>query len=396
MPKPKLPDFFEACSKGDVETLRGLLKSDPSLAQGTNPVAPHAGWTGLHSAARGGHAEAVRLLLKHGADPNAREAGDNTFPLHWAVAGGQHVEAARALLDAGGDVHGFGDVHEMDVIGWATLYDEPGREPKPEMEALLVEHGARHHIFSAIAVGDPELIREVVEHDPDALGRRMSRFEQGQTPLHFAINRKRYDILELLIELGADLEATDQNGHTAFATAMMRGDMEAIRRLHAAGAKGNQGWAVEARAPKQGGAASAGLAELAGATKKIVPMITVPDVGKTLEWYTSIGFREIGRWEQDGVAQWGMLSFGKGELMLRAGGKQGEHDVGLWFYTSEIERLYQLFKDRQIDAARAALAGESAGPGGGEFVEDIYNPPYGAREFGIRDLNGYNLYFLQE
>src|SRR5262249_11384280 len=100
--------FFEACARGDVETLRGLLAAEPGLVRASNGSAPHAGWTGLHEAAKGGHADAVRLLLAHGADPNAREAGDNTYPLHWAVAHG-HLDIARALLDAGGDVHGLGD-----------------------------------------------------------------------------------------------------------------------------------------------------------------------------------------------------------------------------------------------------------------------------------------------
>jgi len=39
------------------------------------------------------------------------------------------------------------------------------------------------------------------------------------------------------------------------------------------------------------------------------------------------------------------------------------------------------------------------GPGGHEaieFVADIDNPPYGGREFGIRDLNGYILYFRSD
>jgi hypothetical protein len=37
-------------------------------------------------------------------------------------------------------------------------------------------------------------------------------------------------------------------------------------------------------------------------------------------------------------------------------------------------------------------------PGTGKtiaFVEDLYDTFYGAREFGIRDLNGYVLYFIQ-
>src|SRR5438093_1241343 len=84
---------------------------------------------------------------------------------------------AAAQLEAGGDVHGTGDAHEGGVIGWATN-ENPHRA---EVIALLVERGARHHIFSAINLGDLNLIEKVVEDDPAALDRRMSRFERGQT-----------------------------------------------------------------------------------------------------------------------------------------------------------------------------------------------------------------------
>src|SRR5262249_13530598 len=65
--------FFEACMKGDLDVLRRLLGNDPSLARAADPKGQYGGWTGLHYAAQGGHLQAVRLLLEHGADPNARE-----------------------------------------------------------------------------------------------------------------------------------------------------------------------------------------------------------------------------------------------------------------------------------------------------------------------------------
>ena len=94
--------FFDACAAGDVATLRDLLARDPELVRQTDPRGRHSGWTGLHTAAQGAHADVVRLLLQHGADPNAREAGDNTSPLFWAAAAGE-PETVRALLDAGAD-----------------------------------------------------------------------------------------------------------------------------------------------------------------------------------------------------------------------------------------------------------------------------------------------------
>jgi ankyrin repeat protein len=380
--------FFEACSKGDVETLRSLLANDPSLIRSTDPKAHYKGWTGLHTAAKMGHLDAVSLLLKHGADPNAREAGDNTYPLHWAAAQG-HLEVVRALLDAGGDVHGIGDLHELDAIGWATGFHAPGRTPDSNVDVvlLLLERGARHHIFSAICIGDLNLIQQLVEQNPETLDRRMSRFEEGRTPLHFAIKRNRYDILDLLIELGADLEAEDKNGHTALAVAMLSGDREAMSRLHAAGAKQPK--------PADVSSFTVHMARMAESVRHSAPMINVPDVAQALEWYKSIGFKEIARNEEDGRADWGLLSFGKADLMLSMNGKPGMHDVSLWFYTNQVDSLYQLLKSRQLETAQAALAGQSPEHQGIEFVQHIYNPFYGGREFGVRDLNGYSLFFRQ-
>src|SRR5262249_40693419 len=146
--------------------VRALIAKDPSLVRAFSAHKAHYITTGLHVAAVAGHLEVVRLLLAHGADPNAREAGDNTYPLHWAAAYG-NVEIVRALLDGGGDVHGAGDAHEGGIIGWATN-ENPHRA---EVVALLVERGARHHIFSAINLGDLALIEKVVEEDPTELDR---------------------------------------------------------------------------------------------------------------------------------------------------------------------------------------------------------------------------------
>jgi hypothetical protein len=55
-----------------------------------------------------------------------------------------------------------------------------------------------------------------------------------------------------------------------------------------------------------------------------------------------------------------------------------------------VDDLYQILKSRQIEAA---LAGEQQGIA---FVEHLNDTFYGARQFGIRDLNGYVLYFMQQ
>lgn len=377
----RLATFLDACRQGDTGTVAQMLAVEPGLAQtrdshGTSP---------LHAAAARGHLEVVNLVLARGADVNARDIGDNATPLHFA-AGGGHVAVVRALIDAGADVHGDGDVHESGVIGWATVIGQPS-ESRWAAADLLLERGARHHIFSALATGDAALVRRLVETAPEALERRMSRFEHARTPLHVAVEQNRSDLLDLLIELGADLEGTDLSGRTPLEAAMMSGNTEAARRLSDAGAQPPASRTPEVENP---------MTALAASVRKSVAMITVPDVAKTLEWYTALGFRELARFDDDGVVNFGMVAYGGAELMLNVHGRKGAHDVSLWFYTSDVDALYQTLKARQLEAAQAALAGTPGPLPAIEFSQDIEDMFYGARQFCIRDLNGYEIYFVGE
>jgi ankyrin repeat protein len=183
----------------------------------------------LFDAARTGDLAAVQAFLGNGVDVNARDKADNATALHWAAAAGT-LDVVRALTDAGGDVHGHDDDHGLWVIGWATCW-----APHADVAEFLVERGARHHLFSAVALGLGDELRRIVAEEPGALNRRMSRNEDYQLPLHFAVRNERADMVALLIELGADPLGIDGSGHLAadYATAVDvdRAVMEAIRAL---------------------------------------------------------------------------------------------------------------------------------------------------------------------
>jgi hypothetical protein len=51
-----------------------------------------------------------------------------------------------------------------------------------------------------------------------------------------------------------------------------------------------------------------------------------------------------------------------------------------------------VYRARQFRAAKAALAGGSAS--GAPFFEDLYEPPYGGRQFSVSDANGFELVFM--
>jgi ankyrin repeat protein len=196
-----------AARSGDVNALTTLLDEHPLKL--TLRAKPYE-WSLLHFAAQNGHLAAVDLLLKRGLDVNTRERGDNTYAMHWAAAGG-HLEVARRLADAGGDVVGRGDDHALEVIGWATCW----HNYQAAVADFLVSRGARHNIFSAVAMNLAEEVRRIVAADPAELNRRLTRNDNHRTPLHHAVLNHRPAMVDLLLELGADPLAVDGSGFPA-------------------------------------------------------------------------------------------------------------------------------------------------------------------------------------
>jgi ankyrin repeat protein len=200
--------LFESARTGDIAALREQLDRNPDLLH--SRAEPYE-WSLLHFAAAEGHLAAVELLLTRGLDVNTREKGDHTYAMHWAAAAG-HLDVVRRLIEAGGDVVGSGDDHQLEVIGWATCWDGCDDAAHRAVVALLVERGAQHHIFSAIAMDLPDDVRRIVAADRTAINRRMSRNEVHQMPLHFAVRKNRAEMVVLLLELGADPLGRDGDG----------------------------------------------------------------------------------------------------------------------------------------------------------------------------------------
>jgi uncharacterized glyoxalase superfamily protein PhnB len=116
--------------------------------------------------------------------------------------------------------------------------------------------------------------------------------------------------------------------------------------------------------------------------KRMVPMIHVPDVRATVDWYQSIGFTVNYTYDDGGEGlSFASLSFGGGEVMFNSGGQpssQRRREVDLYVYVEDVDDLYQRLKDRV------------------EIVEGLHNTFYGMREFLIRDLNRFWITFGQE
>ena len=73
------------------------------------------------------------------------------------------LAASHSFLCELGMIVGAGtDDHELDVIGWATCWDGCDDDAHRGVAEFLVSRGARHHIFSAIAMNLADEVRRLV------------------------------------------------------------------------------------------------------------------------------------------------------------------------------------------------------------------------------------------
>ena len=143
-------DVFEAAACADCDCLRVLLGKNALLARAVSGD----GWTPLHLAAAFGDAEAVRLLLEHGA--HVHQISHNPMrnqPLHACLSLGRNRDTVRILIECGADVRlsqggGFTPLHQAAVSGDA------------ELVAILLEAGADKSVRSDDGKTPGEYARE--------------------------------------------------------------------------------------------------------------------------------------------------------------------------------------------------------------------------------------------
>ena len=236
----------------------------------------------LGEGVRPSHAQAselVELLIAGGADPfdgqtlyNVSIVGEEiTPPLYWYDRLWRHCEA-RGEADqwrTAGEVslgHGFGlstidyllgnAVGQNQLVRAEWLLDR-GADPNTphaytkqpvhalaqlsgflEIQRLLERRGARPvglsglEAFVAASLGhDEAAVRSLLAEQPDLL--------RGPVPLHAAAGKGDVAAIGLLLELGADVQALDQDGISALHRAVQAGSLAAVDRLLAAGADPN-------------------------------------------------------------------------------------------------------------------------------------------------------------
>lgn len=225
--------------------------------------------------------QGVRLLLEAGARPNAATRW-RFSPLHHAVQRDNHVDTVRLMLERGGDPTLVNEGDGVSTVALAArrgrgdllaLFDERGIATELSGVDRLIAACARGDATAAIVEAEPRLVQQVVEHGGallatfagtgNAEGVRLllelgvpaaALFAHGDgyfgvaprsTALHVAAWRARHDVVKLLIDRGAPVDARDGAGRTPLMLAVRacvdsywtdRRSPESVRALLAAGA----------------------------------------------------------------------------------------------------------------------------------------------------------------
>jgi ankyrin repeat protein len=186
----------------------------------------------LADAARNQDRQAVRLLLKQGADVNARTHDGSTALLwasHW-----NDLETADLLIRAGADVNAANDLRTTPLSLACT-------NASAALVQRLLSAGANPN--TPIATGETPLITCAGSGHVDAVGALIDRgadvnakeTSQHQTALMWAAAERHADVVKTLIAHGADLQARTKRGFTALHFAARAGDQASAQLLLAAG-----------------------------------------------------------------------------------------------------------------------------------------------------------------
>jgi ankyrin repeat protein len=253
--------IHDAARNGNADRLRNLLRTDPALVNVRNSFQS----TPLHLAADQGHAEAVKFLIESGADPNVQNKY-GCSPLHLCAMWG-HKSACEVIISAGSDLrcktkqagqsplhlavgNGMEEVAELLIVKGANVNEvsdlylesplhDASLNGQVESAKVLIENGANinartkwgatplHMAISALE-NQVEMVTFLLENGAEV----NAAIDKDQiTPLHKAVRKGLFDVCELLINRGADVNLKTAKGETALDIAREEGNENIVELL---------------------------------------------------------------------------------------------------------------------------------------------------------------------
>ncbi len=152
-------DVFEAATLGDLPRLRSLLEQDATLAKAFS----RDGFTALHLATFFSQPEAAEALLRSGADVNAVATNPMKVAVINSAAASGRADLVKLVLRAGANPNA------RQMMGYTALHAAAARDSVEMVEALLA------------AGADPTLVNDEGQSPSDKAGPAVAALLKSRT-----------------------------------------------------------------------------------------------------------------------------------------------------------------------------------------------------------------------
>ncbi len=228
-------DLINAAKESDIEKIKELIKQDIDIN-----TCDSRGYTAMLWAAQKGNIDIVNLLIKNGANIEAKHEASRGYTPLIVAAINNHIEVAKMLIEHGANINSKnnngntalsvanekGHTEIVELLEQTNIYTE---------KALL--EAAKNGNFKTVKL----LINKGVNINAKYNNGWVSNYNiaknnNGMTALMWASNNGHTEIAKMLIDAGADVNAKDNDGDTALMRASEKGHTEVAKLLINAGA----------------------------------------------------------------------------------------------------------------------------------------------------------------
>lgn len=175
-------EFLKLVRIGDLDGVKKATKANPDLLHINDPNQIDQERTAMHCAASHGHLDIIKFLVENGVEVYTNPM--NTYPAVFWAANNRHKKDAPNTE------------HIVDYF----LNEIPDKAMGTNSLGIMINLAGR--------LGFDDIVRKHIELDP------LSIFQRGwigDTPLHWSAHNGHLNIVKMLVEAGADIEADEIN-----------------------------------------------------------------------------------------------------------------------------------------------------------------------------------------
>lgn len=217
---PSQSEVISAIQAGDVDQVRALLQADPALAGAKD----QRGVSALMHAYYRGHREIADLILATRSDLDIFEA---------TASGRQQI--VSGILDRDPAQAQAWSADGFTALHFASFFNQPAIARElvrrgADVAAVSMNPMEVTPLHSAAAAHATEIVRMLVESDAPVNAKQHG----GWTALHAAADNGDEEMIKILLQHGADPLAQNDDGKTPAQIAQLRGRDKAFQLLSAA------------------------------------------------------------------------------------------------------------------------------------------------------------------